>query len=261
MGNLARKIIEAIQHSMLDRLFVQLLPLLWISSAWEDLSSPEYGTGTLILLFGVAGLWLLYSLLEAVADQAPKPRQRSPYDPVHVYPSVSFQLSDQPPHERLRPPAFVRSLVMTLGAGGRSWISIIEGLMFIGSVALVWTLAYKSQSFWSDIDPRLAEQTSREQLFLAASVTLIALLVRLWAVEQRQRLSPSTARAPLLGMVLLGVVVAAVLGLWVSDLLGFGPLAGVLAGVGLLAVAAGPPWREKVLEFLFGKREPADGRP
>ena len=34
-----------------------------------------------------------------------------------------------------------------------------------------------------------------------------------------------------------------------------------LFAVGLLAVAAGPPWREKVLEFLFGKREPADGRP
>ncbi len=133
--------------------------------------------------------------------------------------------------------------------------------MFIGSVALVWTLAYKSQSFWSDIDPRLAGQAFREQLFLAASVTLIALLVRLWAVEQRQRLSPSTARAPLLGMVLLGVVFAAVLGLWVGDLLGFGPLAGVVAGVGLLAVAAGPPWREKVFEFLLGKREPADTRP
>lgn len=246
---------------MLDRLFVQLLPLLWISSAWEDLSSPEYGAGTLILVFGAAGVWLLYSLLEAVADQAPKPRQRSPYDPVHVYPSDSFQVSDQPPDERLRPPTFIRSLVMTLGAGGRSWTSIIEGLIFIGSVALVWTLAYKSQSFWSDIDPRLAEQTFREQLFLAASVTLIALLVRLWAVEQRQRLSPSTARVPVLGSVLLGVVFASALGMWLSDFLGFGLLAGAIGGIGLLAVAIGPPWRAKVLEFLFGKREPADTRP
>lgn len=261
MGNLARKIIDAVQHSMLDRLFVQLLPLLWISSAWEDLSSPEYGAGTLILGFGAAGVWLLYSLLEAVADQAPKPRQRSPYDPIHVYPSDSFQVSDKPPHERLRPPAFIRSLVMTLGAGGRSWISIIEGLMFIGAVALTWTLAHKSQSFWSDIDTRLAEQTFREQLFLVASVILTALLVRLWAVEQRQRLSPSTARAPLLGMVLLGVVFAAVLGLWVSDLLGFRPLVGAVAGVALLAVAVGPTWREEVLEILFGRREPADTPP
>ena len=261
MGNFARKIIDAVQHSMLDRLFVQLLPLLWISSAWEDLSSPEYGAGTLILLFGVAAVWLLYSLLEAAADQSPKPRQRSPYDPVPVYPPDKVPASGPLSEQQPRPPAFIRSLVMALGVGGRSWISIIEGLMFIGSVALVWTLAYKSQSFWLDIDPRLAEQTFREQLFLVTSVILTALLVRLWAVEQRQRLSPSTARAPLLGMVLLGVVFAAVLGLWVSDLLGFGPLAGVVAGVGLLAVAAGPPWREKVFEFLFGKREPVDGRP
>jgi hypothetical protein len=47
----------------------------------------------------------------------------------------------------------------------------------------------------------------------------------------------------------------------VSDLLGFGLLAGAIGGIGLLAVAIGPPWRDKVLEFLFGKREPADGRP
>ena len=134
---------------MLDRLFVQLLPLLWISSAWEDLSSPEYGAGTLILLFGVAAVWLLYSLLEAAADQSPKPRQRSPYDPVHVYPPDRVPASGPTSEQQPRPPAFIRSLVMALGVGGRSWISIIEGLMFISAVALVWTLANKSQSFWS----------------------------------------------------------------------------------------------------------------
>ncbi|MBP8062659.1 MAG: hypothetical protein KAY29_02205 [Brevundimonas sp.] len=261
MGNLARKIIDAVQNAMLDRLFVRLFPLLWIASAWEDLSSPEFSAGTLILIFGVAGVWLLYSLLEAVADQTPKPRQRSPYDQVHVYPSDKFQVSDQPPQERLRPPAFIRSLVMTLGAGGRSWISIVEGLMFIGAVALTWTLAHKSQSFWTEIDPRLADQTFREQVFLAASVILTAVIVRGWAVEQRQRLSPSTARVPVLGSILLGIVFAAVFGAGVSDLLGFSPLVVAVAGVGLLAVAVGPSWREKVLEFLFGKREPADTRP
>jgi hypothetical protein len=261
VGNFARKIIDAVQNAMLDRLFLRLFPLLWLSSAWEELSSADYGAGALVLLLGVAGLWLLYSLLEAAADQSPKPRQRSPYDPVHVYPSSSVPVSDQPPKERLRPPAFIRSLVMTFSVGGRSWISIIEGLIFIGAFALAWMLANKSQSFWSAIDPRLAEQASREQLFLAASFILIALFVRGWAVEQRERLSPTTARVPVFGLVLLGVVFAAMLGMWVSDLLGFSPLAGLAGGISVLAIAFLPPWRAKVLEFLFGKREPVDDRP
>jgi len=215
----------------------------------------------LVLLAGIAGLWLLYSLLDAVADQSPKPRQRSPDDPVYVYPSDTLPVSNQRPKECPRPPAFIRSLVMTLGFGGRSWAFILEGLMIMGAFALALALTYKSQPFWSAVDPRLADQDSRERLFLAASAVLIALFIRGWAVEQRERLSPSANRAPVLGLILLGVVFAALLGMWLSDLLGFGLLAGAIGGVGLLTVAIGPPWRDKVLEILFGKRDPADGRP
>ncbi|MDP3657958.1 MAG: hypothetical protein Q8R45_13470 [Brevundimonas sp.] len=254
-------IIDAVQNSMLDKLVARLFPLLWIASMWERLSPSEYGAGFWILFFGVAGLWLLYSLLGAAADQSPKPRRRTPYDPVYEYPSNSFSVSNQPQKDSLRPPAVIRSLVMTFGVGGRSWVSIFEGLLFVGAFTLTWMLAYKSQSFWSDVDPRLAEQASREQLFLVASGILIALSIRGWAVEQRERLSPSTARAPILGSILLGVAFIAMLGMTLSDLLGFGLLPGVIGGVGLMAVALLPPWREKVLEFLFGKREPADGLP
>jgi hypothetical protein len=260
MGNLARMIIDAIQHSMLDRLVVRLVPLLWISSAWERLSPSESGAGFWALFLGITGLWLLYSLLGAVADQSPKPRQRTPYDPVHDYPSNRFSECDQQPKDDLRPPAPIRSLVMTFGVGRRSWISVIEGLMFVGAFALAWMLAYKSQAFWSDVDPSLAEQASREQLFLAASAILVALVVRGWAVEQRERLSPSAARGPILGLILLGIAFAAMLGMLVSDFLGFGLLPGVIGGLGLLAVGFMPPWRAKVLDTLFGKREPVDSR-
>jgi len=133
--------------------------------------------------------------------------------------------------------------------------------MFIGAFGLAVALAYKSQSFWSVVDPRLAGQVSRERLFLAASVILIALFIRGWAVEQRERLSPSPASVPVLGSILLGVAFSALLGMIVSDFLGFGLLAGAIGGIGLLAIAIGPPWRDKVLEFLFGKREPVDTRP
>ncbi|MFO0413354.1 MAG: hypothetical protein ACK51B_10945, partial [bacterium] len=66
---------------------------------------------------------------------------------------------------------------------------------------------------------------------------------------------------PLLGSILLGVALTAMLGMIVSELFGFGLLPGVIGGPGLLAIALLPPWRTKVLEFLFGKREPADTRP
>ncbi len=247
---------------MLDKLVMRLFPLLWISSAWERLSSPEYGAGTLVLLLGVAGLWLMYSLLEAAADQSPKPRQRSPYDPVYEYPSNSFSEWDQRPKDVLRPPALIRSLVMTLGVRGRSWITVIEGLMFVGAIALTWMLAYKSQTFWSGVHQGLAQQAQREQLFLAAAVTLTGLIIRMWAVEQRQRLSPSPPPGlPVFGSILVGAALAAFLGMLLSELFGFGLLPGVVGGLGLLAAAFLPPWREKVLEFLFGKREPADGHP
>jgi hypothetical protein len=260
VGNLARKIIEAIQHSMLDRLVARLFPLLWIWSMWDRMAPSESWAGLWVIL-GIAGLWLLYSLLEALADQSPKPRQRTPYDPVYIYPSNSPPAGDQTPKDGPRPPAPIRAFVMAVGLGGRSWISIVEGLMLLGGFTLTWMLAYKPRAFWSDLHPGLAEQASREQLFLAASVTLIALFIRGWAVEQRERLSPSASRAPVLGSIMLGVVFAALLGIWLSDFLGFGLLAGAMGGMGLLAVAIGPPWRDKVLEFLFGKREPVDGRP
>lgn len=262
MGNFARKIIEAIQHSMLDKLFVRLVPqwCCW-SLMWMQLSPSASGAGALVLLAGIAGLWLLYTLLDAVSDQSPKPRPRTPYDPVYEYPPNSFSARDRQLGNRPRPPALIRSFVMTFGVGGRSWITIIEGLLFIGALTLILMLAYKSQAFWSDVDPRLAEQASRERLFLAASVILVAFSIRGWAVEQRERLSPSTARPPALGIILLSIAIAAMIGMNLSDLLGFGLLPGVIGGIALLAVAIGPPWRDKVLEFLFGKREPADTRP
>lgn len=263
MGNLARKFMNAVQNSMLDKLFERLVsPLLGISAAWSQLSTSESDTGFWALFLAVTGLWLLYSLLGVIADQSPKPRQRTPYDPVYDYPSNSSSAWDQQRKDGLRPPAPIRAFVMTFGVRGQSWIWVIEGLMFIGALTLAGMLAYKSQAFWSGVHQGLAQQATREQLFLAASVVLTVLVIRGWAVEQRQQLSPSPAPGlPVFGSILLGAAFTAMLGMIVSDLLGFGLLPGVIWGLGLLAVAVGPPWREKVLEFLFGKRDPAGAGP
>ncbi|MDP2765716.1 MAG: hypothetical protein Q8O54_12870 [Brevundimonas sp.] len=262
MGNLARKIIDAVQNTMLDKLVARLVPLLWISFLWERLSPSESGTASLILIFGVLGLLALHWVLGTIADQPPKPRQRTAYDHVHDHPTSAFAAWDQPPEEGLRPPALIRSLVMTLGVRVPSWFSVIEGLMFICGITLAWMLAYKSEAFWSGVHQALAQQALREQLFLTAAVAVTGLLIRLWAVEQRQRLSSAPPPGlPVLGSTLLGAAFAAFLGMLLSDLFGFGLLPGLIGGPSLLAVALLPPWRTKMLEILFGRREPADGRP
>ncbi|MDP2116278.1 MAG: hypothetical protein Q8J71_02650 [Brevundimonas sp.] len=262
MGNFARKIIDAVQNTMLDKLAVRLVPLLWVSFLWEQLAPSESGTVSLILIFGVLGLLALHWVLGTIADQPPKPRRRKAYDHVHEHPPSAFAAWDQPPEDGLRPPALIRSLVMALGVRGPSWFSVIEGLMLICAMTLAWMLAYKSETFWSGVHQALAQQSLREQLFLTAAVTVTGLSIRLWAVEQRQRLSPSPPPGlPVLGSILLGAAFAGSLGMLLSHLFGVGLLPGAIGGPSLLAIALLPPWRAKVLDFLFGKREPADTRP
>ncbi len=262
MGNFARKIIDAVQNLMLDRLVARLVPLLWISTLWDRLAPSEFTTGPLILILCILGLWALYWVLGAIADQPPKPRRRTPYDRLHEHSSSGFAAWDQPPEDGLRPPAVIRWLLMTLGVRGRSWVSVIEGLAIIGAFTLAWMLAYKPGTFWSGLHQALAQQTLREQIFLAASVTLLGLVVRGWAVEQRQRLSSSPPPdLPVPGLILLGAAFVASFGMLLSNLFGFGLLPGLLVGPGLLALALLPPWRTKVVDTLFGKREPADAGP
>ncbi|MDP3368941.1 MAG: hypothetical protein Q8M32_03740, partial [Brevundimonas sp.] len=260
MGNFARKIIDAVQNSMLDRLAVQLLPLLWISSMWEQLSPSESGAGSLILILGVIGLLMLHWLLGAIADRPPMPRRRTPYDSLHEHSGSSLGAWEQQPEGGLRPPTLIRSLVMMLGVRGRRWVTVIEVLMFFCAFALAWMLARQSGTFRSGVHQGLEQQALREQIFLAASMIVTVLSIRFWAVEQRQRLHPSPPPDhPAFSSVLVGIVFTAFLGVILSDLFGFGLLPGLIGGPGLLAIALLPPWRTKVLDFLFGKREPADG--
>jgi hypothetical protein len=262
VGNLARKIIDAVQNSMLDKLVARLFPLLWVFTFWDRLAPSDSWTGFMILIFALLGLFALYWVIGAIADEPPRPRRRRPFDQLHERPVDGFSAWEKLPPEGLRPPALIRCLVMTLGVRGPSWISVIEVLALPCTFGLTWMLAYKSGTFWTGVHQALAEQTVREQVFLAAAVVLTVLILRGWAVEQRQRISPSPAPGlPVLGSILLGVAFTAMLGMIVSEFLGFGLLAGAMGGIGLLAVAIGPPWRDKVLEFLFGKREPVDGRP
>ena len=60
MGNLARKIIDAVQNSMLDKLVARLFPLLWVFTFWDRLAPSDSWTGFMILIFALLGLFALY---------------------------------------------------------------------------------------------------------------------------------------------------------------------------------------------------------
>jgi hypothetical protein len=262
VGNFARKIIDAVQNSMLDKLVARLFPLLWVFTFWDRLAASDSWTGFMILIFALLGLFALYWVIGAIADEPPRPRRRRPFDQLHERPVDGFSAWEKLPPEDLRPPALIRCLVMTLGVRGPRWMSVIEVLALPCALGLTWMLAYKSGTYWTGVHQALAQQTVREQVFLATAVVLTVLILRGWAVEQRQRISPSPQPGlPVLGSILVGIAFTAILGMIVSELFGFGLLPGMIGGPGLLAVALLPPWRDKVLEFLFGKREPADTRP
>lgn len=254
MGNLARKIIEGLQQTMLDRLAIRLVPMLWLYTLWARLAPQESGVLTLPLLLGGFVLFVVFWALGMLADQPPKPHRRTPYDSLHESPSNGFSAWDRTPGDGLRPPGLMRRVVMTLGARNASRGALVELLLFFAALALAWLLSHKPEAFWADIHPRLAPRHSRELLFLAASSMALLLITRSWATEQRQRLEPFVqARPPRFGPLVFLVVFAAFMGMILSDLIGFSLLTGVIGGLTLSLIGVLPPWRRRVVDVLFGR--------
>lgn len=260
MGNIARKFINGVQQTMLDRLAIRLLPVLWLFTLWENLAPRESGPVSLILLLGVLGVLFGCWTLGAVADTAPPPRRRSPYDQLHETPPAGFSAWDQLPDKNLNPPAFMRRLVRTIGAGPDNRGITFEVLLFISAVALAWLLSRRPADFWADIHPALGAQSAREALFLAASAVVLFLCVRSWATEQRRRLEPAPVRyGSGFGIFLFLLASGAFMGMVFSDLLGYGLLPGVIGGTVLVILGAVVPWRSRFLDILFGKRASSTG--
>lgn len=254
MRNIARKIIDATQHAMLDRLAAKSVPLIWLFSMWERLSPSD--SGAITFAFLGAGLVLIFLVwtLGALAKAPPKPRQRSPYDQLHESPRSGFSAWDSPPDGGLRPPAALRWIVMTFGRRVSARLYVGEFLIFIGAFALVWLLSRHPETLWSNLPAWLAERSSPQSLFLAVSAVVVMLSIRAWAVEQRDRLVHSVMPRSLTGAIVFLVAFAAFIGMMMGDLFGFGLLWGTAGAVGLVALAFLSPWRDRVADTVFGKR-------
>lgn len=261
MTRLARNIVDGVKRMMLDRLAIRLLPVLWLCTLWEKLTPSDSETTSLFLILGVVGLMAGAWILGALADSAPKPRQRTPYDRLHDTPRSGLAVWDQADDANLTPPPFMRALVKALGAGPGNRTLTFEVLLFIAAMALAWLLSGKSASFWADLHPRLAAQSVREAAFLAASAVVFILCLRSWATEQRRRLEPWVV-GPESGFAIFVFLAAfaAFMGMIFSDLLGYGPLPGALIGAAAVVLGAALPWRGRILDGLFGRRpSPPEG--
>ena len=138
---------------MLDRLAVRLLPVLWLCTLWEKLTPADSETTSLFLILGVLGVMAGAWILGALADSAPKPRQRTPYNQLHDTPRSGLAVWDQTPDANLTPPPFMCALVKALGAGPGNRTMAFEVLLFIAAMALAWLLSEKSASFWAELHP------------------------------------------------------------------------------------------------------------
>lgn len=267
MGNFARKIIDAVQNLMLDRLLLRSVPLWPVGSFWDE-RNTGYGSGIMAsVLFVLLGLFGTAWILGALANRRPQRmggasrRQRESH-------SNGFEAWSEEPAGGLRPPAFLRWIVMRLGKrpDRPTWAFLTDFLGFLMAFILLWSLANLSEAFWTGLHPALANAAVQDTFWVGATVLLVFVVLRLWAGEQRDRLEPPAPLQGLPGSDWVAFLTLSILAVAITAMIGFhlewpGWTAAIplvpLAVVGLV-----PRWRRAFNDGAFGKQtEPAPRRP
>lgn len=257
MGNFARRIIDAVQNSLMDRLVLRTHLLLVAASLWSKATSGPEDLTAFWVIPTLLILLVLIWLIGAIANRRPRPR--TPHDRVHAPPANGFEAWQELPEGGLRPPGIMRRLVAGLAFGRASpSADFLAGVLGLGVLAVLFALAHAPDADWSNIHPALADPTIRVRL-ASACVALIALVtLRQWAVEQSKRLDPTleTGAPPAwTGWVFAFLVLAVSLSL-AAIFFHLPSWSGVAATVAILTLfAILPAWRDRLLDLLFGKRE------
>lgn len=191
MGNFARKIIDAIQHSMLGSLLVRLVwPCGWLIWLVFDKLSPNgldyrfVGPFLLLLLISVFLIWLLGTFANR------RPRSALSLERVQDEPANGFDAWSELPEGGLRPPPLTRWIVTAIGESPelrRSWIGFGVGM---ASLALAFALAVFDSEFWEGIQPALGDPSVRLLPAMAFVAIFIGAVIRNWASDQRKSLEP-----------------------------------------------------------------------
>jgi len=196
VGNFARKIIDAVQNSMLGSLLVRLLwPCGWLVWTVFDSLAPDVFDAAVVgsfLILLACGLFLIW-LLGAFANR--RPRSGRVLEGLQDPPDNGFAAWSELPAGGLRPPPLMRGLVTALGESPghrRSWIGVIPVLV---APALAVSLAVAGSSFWQGVHPALGDPSTRLFLALACTGILAAFWIRDWASDQRKQLELPSANS------------------------------------------------------------------
>lgn len=253
MGNHARNLIDAIQHAMLDKLLLRLLPLLWFCS----LGIPADSDLSMAVVAACLCLFALAWMIGAVANSRPRSGPRGLADE-HSSPPNGFAAWSEEPPEGLKPPRLMRGVVMTLSAGDTTWLGLASVATVMGSGVLLWSL-YEGHSLWAALHPALAESTGRQWASIVVTALVAALLLRSWAVEQRRRLEPHSPLPDRTDWFSYAVLAMFTAFFGFFAVMSFGVPVWIPVGVGMALAVVGliPAWRTAVLDWTFGKRADA----
>jgi len=259
VGNFARKIIDAVQNLMLDRLLLASFPLLGLATWWDDRFESPIPDLTLWLLAGFPALLIVAWLVGVVANHA---RHRRGSDPMDGFGAWSLR-----PPEQLNPPGWIRALVFALSfpRGHASvWWALPWMAVFMGAFCLLLILAREPLPEWVYVHPAMTNPAFVDRVWLVSAGLVVAMIVRSWALEQRNRIDPPSQteqpeRSRWFDLAFLAIVLVP-LGLAISA--AFGGLKWIMATVGLILVVAAvaPGSWGRVFDILFGKRDSASKR-
>lgn len=259
MGNLARKIIDAIQHSMLDRLLLASFPLLAVATWWDGRGESPAPDLTLWLLVGLPTVFIVAWLVGVVANHARHHRGSDPMD--------GFGAWSLMPPERLNPPGWIRAIVFALTfprSPASVWWALPSMAVFMGAFCLLLILSREPLPEWAYVHPAMANPAVVDRVWLVSAGLVVAMVVQSWAFEQRRRLDPpsQTEQPVRSGWIDLAVLAIVLIPLGLALSAAFGGLRWIMAIVAVIIVTAAvaPLWRRRGFDVLFGKRDSASNR-
>jgi hypothetical protein len=264
VGNIARKIIQAVQNTMLDKLFLRLIPFWGVAVLWDGGKTSEIS----IALFLLAGLVFFVAWSLGAFALLKPPTGRSALQRLHDTPENGLEVWSHPPEGGIRPPRIMRVFVRTLGVGDSGprpeWFSVLTVALFVPVAVFTVAVATKPPEFWRDA-PWLAIPSNRVAILGGATIVVVAFVVRNWASEQRALLEnrPSVRPSPsrlvdyAVFVAISGAIAAAAVIWWNAQV-----SIALAATIGIAVAGLLPFLPTKIMEILFGKRvqEPPPGR-
>lgn len=194
MEKLARKIIDAIQNSLVGDLVARLVwpaPYLW----WQvtDHLTPggldwRISAGVfLVTIMGFLAAWVV----GAVAETPRRPKKKEFSDHVDVAIWNGFGAWSFPPHKDLSPPVFMRRIVDFLGrsnANPKGVFSIVALAAILVGLFLPLGLMLFPQ-FFANAHPWLADAGHRLLVAQSCLAIFVASQIRQWATVHKHRLA------------------------------------------------------------------------